>query len=65
MSGSGISNVGNRNLYENGNQRTVPQSDIEQKKRRNKFHEGKKKSHKAMTQATTSPWLLTHLHVNM
>lgn len=41
-----MSNVGNSNLYEAGDQRTVPQSQIEQAKD-NRLHEGKENSHKA------------------
>jgi len=42
-----MSNVGNSNLYEAGDQRTVPRSEIKQAKKDNRFHEGKENSHKA------------------
>jgi hypothetical protein len=41
-----MSSVGNRNLYD-GDQKTVPQSEIEQQKKDNRFHEGNENSHKA------------------
>jgi hypothetical protein len=46
MTGS-MSKVGNRFIYEAGDQRTVSQSEIEQAKKDNTFHEGKENSHKA------------------
>lgn len=45
---SGTSNVGNSQVYEAGDQRTVPDAEIEQLKRENRFHEGKENSHKAL-----------------
>ena len=45
---SGQSNVGNSQLYEAGDQRNVPRSEIEQQKKENRFHEGKENSHKAL-----------------
>ncbi|KAG0652897.1 hypothetical protein D0Z07_0432 [Hyphodiscus hymeniophilus] len=45
---SGNSNVGNSQLYEAGDQRNVPQSEIQQEKKDNRFHEGKEHSHKAL-----------------
>jgi hypothetical protein len=44
---SGTSNVGNSQVYEAGDQRTVPDSQIEQEKKDARFHEGKENSHKA------------------
>ncbi|KAE8447703.1 hypothetical protein EG329_010510 [Mollisiaceae sp. DMI_Dod_QoI] len=44
---SGTSNVGNSQVYESGDQRTVPQSEINQEKKDARFHEGKENSHKA------------------
>lgn len=41
------SNVGAGNIYEDGDQRNIPQSEIEQQKKDNRFHEGKQNSHKA------------------
>ncbi|KAJ4990558.1 hypothetical protein SVAN01_04005 [Stagonosporopsis vannaccii] len=45
---SGTSNVGNSQVYEAGDQRTVSDAEIEQQKRENRFHEGKENSHKAL-----------------
>jgi hypothetical protein len=50
---SGTSNVGNAGAYANDDQRTVPDSQIEEEKKENRFHEGKEHSHKA-TDASTS-----------
>jgi hypothetical protein len=44
---SGTSNVGNSQVYEAGDQRTVPDSQIQQEKKDARFHEGKENSHKA------------------
>ncbi|KAE9371519.1 hypothetical protein N431DRAFT_545748 [Stipitochalara longipes BDJ] len=44
---SGTSNVGNSQVYEDGDQKNVPRSEIEQEKKDNRFHEGKENSHKA------------------
>jgi len=44
---SGTSHVGQSAVYESGDQRNVPQSEIEQEKRDARFHEGKENSHKA------------------
>ncbi|KAF1846435.1 uncharacterized protein K460DRAFT_367222 [Cucurbitaria berberidis CBS 394.84] len=44
---SGNSNVGNAGVYQADDQRTVPDSQIEQEKKDNRFHEGKEHSHKA------------------
>lgn len=44
---SGTSNVGNSSVYEDGDQKNVPKSEIEQEKKDNRFHEGKENSHKA------------------
>ncbi|TVY84278.1 hypothetical protein LSUE1_G000260 [Lachnellula suecica] len=44
---SGTSNVGNSQVYEDGDQKNVPNSQIEQEKKENRFHEGKENSHKA------------------
>ncbi|CAO2655040.1 Nn.00g117730.m01.CDS01 [Neocucurbitaria sp. VM-36] len=41
------SNVGNSAVYQADDQRTVPDSQIEQEKKDNRFHEGKEHSHKA------------------
>jgi hypothetical protein len=47
MSGSFQSKVGNRQIYEDGDQRNVPRSVIEEEKRNHLFphHEGKEGSH--------------------
>ena len=44
---SGTSNVGQASVYEDGDQKNVPQSEIEQEKKENRFHEGKEQSHQA------------------
>jgi len=44
---SGTSNVGNSQVYEDGDQKNVKRSEIEQEKKANRFHEGKENSHKA------------------
>jgi len=49
---SGTSNVGNSAVYQADDQRTVPNSEIEEQKKENRFHEGKDHSHKA-TDAST------------
>ena len=41
-----MSNVGNRNLYEDGDQKIVPQSGIEQQKKDSRFYEGNENSQK-------------------
>jgi len=45
---SGNSSVGNSGVYENGDQKNVPKSEIEQEKKDARFHEGKEHSHKAL-----------------
>ncbi|KAH7088711.1 hypothetical protein FB567DRAFT_590829 [Paraphoma chrysanthemicola] len=42
---SGQSNVGNSQVYQADDQRTVPDSQIEEAKKENRFHEGKDNSH--------------------
>ncbi|KAJ4312349.1 hypothetical protein N0V94_007503 [Neodidymelliopsis sp. IMI 364377] len=44
---SGTSNVGNSQVYEAGDQRNYKDSEIEEMKKENRFHEGKENSHKA------------------
>jgi hypothetical protein len=44
---SGQSSVGNSQVYEAGDQKNVPQSEIQQAKKDNRFHEGRENSHKA------------------
>ncbi|KAH7355019.1 hypothetical protein BKA65DRAFT_605042 [Rhexocercosporidium sp. MPI-PUGE-AT-0058] len=44
---SGNSNVGNSQVYEDGDQKNAPQSQVEQEKKDARFHEGKENSHKA------------------
>merc|ERR1711879_11692 len=44
---SGMSNVGGRGTYEDGDQKNVPNSVIEGQQAANRFHEGKENSHKA------------------
>jgi hypothetical protein len=44
---NGTSNVGNSQVYEDGDQKNLSRSEIEQEKKDNRFHEGKENSHKA------------------
>ena len=48
---SGYSNVGNRGVYEAGDQRNPPQSEIPQ---RDRFEEGKEHSHQALDSSKIS-----------
>jgi hypothetical protein len=57
---SGQSNVGNSSLYEAGDQRTVKDSEIEEQKKENRFHEGQEHSHKAQ-----DPSMFTLLHISI
>ena len=59
---SGNSNVGNSGVYQADDQRTVPDSQIEQEKKESRFHEGKEHSHKAQDSSmfTTSVSLIPH-----
>ena len=50
---SGTSNVGNSQVYEAGDQRTYKDSEIQQAKDENRFHEGKPNSHLAQDSSTT------------
>jgi hypothetical protein len=43
----GTPNVRNSQVYEDGDQKNVPRSEIDQEKGDNRFHEGKENSHKA------------------
>ncbi|OAL54604.1 hypothetical protein IQ07DRAFT_640109 [Pyrenochaeta sp. DS3sAY3a] len=45
---SGNSNVGNAGVYQADDQRTVKDSEIEEQKKENRFHEGQENSHKAL-----------------
>jgi hypothetical protein len=51
---SGTSNVGNSQVYEAGDQRNYKDSEIEEMKKENRFHEGKENSHKAQDSSTLS-----------
>lgn len=55
---SGMSNVGNRGVYEAGDQRNAPDSE-EQK--RDRYHEGKPHSHKANDSSTRFNFFLANL----
>merc|ERR1711939_519040 len=44
---SGTSNVGNSQVYEDGDQKNAPKSEMEQEKKDSRLHEGKGNSHKA------------------
>ena len=59
---SGQSNVGNSQVYEDGDQKNVPRSEIEQEKKDNRFHEGKEHSHKALD-SSKSFQSLSYSHV--
>jgi hypothetical protein len=39
------SNVGSSQIYEDGDQKNIPRSEIDQMKKDNRFHEGKENSH--------------------
>ncbi|PQE17301.1 hypothetical protein CJF31_00005705 [Rutstroemia sp. NJR-2017a BVV2] len=41
------SNVGSSQIYEDGDQKNIPRSEIEQMKKDNRFHDGKENSHLA------------------
>ena len=42
------SNVGNAAVYEAGDQRNIKNSEIEEQKKENRYHEGKEHSHQAL-----------------
>jgi hypothetical protein len=42
---SGQSNVGNSQVYEAGDQRTVSNAELEQQKKEARFHEGQENAH--------------------
>jgi hypothetical protein len=48
------SNVGSSGVYEDGDQKNVPKSEIEQEKKDARFHEGKENSHKANDSSKSS-----------
>lgn len=54
---SGTSNVGQAAVYESGDQKNVPHSEIEQEKKDARFHEGKENSHKANDSSKSYPSL--------
>ena len=49
---SGTSNVGNSQVYEAGDQRNYKDSEIQEAKKENRFHEGKENSHLANDSST-------------
>lgn len=51
--------MGNSGVYEAGDQRTVADSEIEEQKKENRFHEGKDNSHKANDASMLPPLALT------
>lgn len=53
---SGNSNVGNAGVYQADDQRTVKDSEIEEQKKENRFHEGKENSHKALDSSMWSTY---------
>jgi len=52
---SGTSNVGNSQVYEAGDQRNYKNSELEEAKKENRFHEGKENSHKAQDSSKLFP----------
>jgi hypothetical protein len=60
---SGQSNVGNSQVYEAGDQRTVSNAELEQQKKEARFHEGKENAHKANDSSKPPQHLLPH-HLN-
>jgi hypothetical protein len=52
---SGTSNVGNSQVYEAGDQRNYKDSEIQEAKKENRFHEGKENSHLANDSSTFAP----------
>ena len=52
---SGTSNVGNSQVYEAGDQRNYKDSELEEAKKENRFHEGKENSHKAQDSSKFFP----------
>lgn len=49
------SNVGNPQVYNDGDQKSYSQAEIDQQKQEARFHEGKEHSHKANDSSTHSP----------
>jgi hypothetical protein len=61
---SGNSNVGNSGVYEANEQRTVSNSQIEEEKKENRFHEGKDNSHQANDPSMSSfSMMLSYKHI--
>ena len=60
---SGQSNVGNSQVYEAGDQRTVSNAELEQQKKENRFHEGQENAHKALD-SSKPPQCLPRQHLN-
>lgn len=52
MSGGGLSNVGTAQIYEDGDQKNYKQSEIQEMKKEDRFHEGKPNSHLANDSST-------------
>lgn len=51
---SGNSSVGTAAVYEAGDQVNKPNSEIEQEKKENRFHEGQENAHKALDSSMLS-----------
>jgi hypothetical protein len=60
---SGQSNVGNSQVYEAGDQRTVSNAELEHQKKEARFHEGKENAHNALDSSKFPQHLLQH-HFN-
>ena len=57
---SGQSNVGNSQVYEAGDQRTVSNAELEQQKKEARFHEGKENAHNPLDSSKFPLHLLQH-----
>lgn len=55
------SNVGNAQVYQADDQRTVPDSQLQEEKKENRFHEGKENSHLAQDSSMFNPTSAFHL----
>lgn len=65
---SGQSNVGSAGVYEANEQRTVSDQQLEEQKKENRFHEGKKNSHKALDSSMFIPspdCHFAHMYLNI
>lgn len=60
---SGNSSVGNSSVYEAGDQRNVPQAEIDQLKKDMRFHEGQDNSHKANDSSMQLPKMIYSINI--